>query len=148
MKSPKWDPAIQSGRQVKAYKKYDIVFKLDSAAVIRKAPWTNKEKPYVFKSFDGFFPGGDSAWEKYIEQHLVYPEKAKRKKIQGVVVVQFIVDKEGYMADVEALTGPEILRQSAVTVVKKSPKWLSRLERKSQDYPPSRCNIIFKLDKE
>jgi TonB family protein len=148
VKSPKWDPAIQSGRQVKAYKKYDIVFKLDSAAVIRKAPWTNKEKPYVFKSFDGFFPGGDSAWEKYIEQHLVYPEKAKRKKIQGVVVVQFIVDKEGYMADVEALTGPEILRQSAVTVVKKSPKWLSRLERKSQDYPPSRCNIIFKLDKE
>ena len=147
MKSPKWDPAIQGGRQVKVYKKYDIVFKLDSAAVIRKAPWTNKEKPYVFKSFDGFFPGGDSAWKRYIEQHLVYPKKAKRKKIQGVVVVQFIIDKEGYISDVEALTGPEILRQSAVTVVKKSPKWLSSLERRSQATPPARCNIVFKLDK-
>jgi TonB family protein len=148
MRSPKWDPAIQSGRQVKAYKKYDIIFKLDSASVIRKAPWTDKGKPYVYKSFDGFFPGGDSAWKKYIEQHLVYPQKAKRKKIQGVVVVQFIIDKDGYIADVEALTGPEVLRQSAVTVVKKSPKWLSRLERKSQVAPPARCNVVFKLDKE
>lgn len=147
MKSPRWDPAIQGGRQVKAYKKYDIVFKLDSALLVRKAPWTEKEKSYVYKSFDGFFPGGDSAWKKYIYQHLVYPKKAKRKKIQGIVVVQFIVDKEGYVSDVEALAGPEILRQSAVAVVKKSPKWLSRLERKSQDNPPSRCDIVFKLDR-
>jgi len=147
MKSPKWDPAIQSGRQVKAYKKYDIVFKPDSALIVRKAPWDNKQKPYVFKSFDGFFPGGDSAWKKYIDQHLVYPKKAKRKKIQAVVVVQFIVDKEGYISDVEALTGPEILRQSAVAVVKKSPKWLSRTERRSEGNPPSRCDIVFKLDK-
>lgn len=148
MKSPKWDPAIQGGRQVKAYKKYDIVFKLDSALIIRKTPRDERKKPYVHKSFNGFFPGGDSAWKKYVEQHLVYPEKAKRKKIQGVVVVQFIVDKEGYIADVEAITGPEVLRQSAVTLVKKSPKWLSRLERSSQATPPARCNIVFKLNKE
>jgi protein TonB len=148
MKSPKWDPAIQSGQQVKAYKKYDIVFKLDSALIIRKSTWNKTQKPYVHKSFDGFFPGGDSAWKKYTDQHLVYPKKAKRKKIQGVVVVQFIVDKEGYISDVEALTGPLILRESAVVVVKKSPKWLSRMERKSQDYPPSRCDIVFKLNKE
>jgi TonB family protein len=147
MRSPKWDPAMQSGRQVKAYKKYDIVFKLDSPLIIRKPPSTEKEKPYVYKSFDGFFPGGDSAWKKYIEQHLVYPKKAKRKKIQGVVIVQFIVDKEGNLADVEALTGPEILRQSAVAVVKKSPKWLSRIERKGEGTPPAWCNIVFKLDK-
>lgn len=147
MKSPKWDPAMQSGRQVKAYKKYDIVFNLDSALIIRKSPWDNKQKPYVHKSFDGFFPGGDSAWKKYIDQHLVYPKKAKKKKIQAVVVVQFIIDKDGYICDVEALTGPEILRQSAVTVVKKSPKWLSRLERKGQGNPPYRCDIVFKLDK-
>lgn len=148
LKSPQWDPAIQSGRQVKAYKKYDIVFKPDSALIIRKTPRDEREKPYVYKSFDGFFPGGDSAWKKYVEQHLVYPEKAKRKKIQGVVMVQFIVDKEGYIADVEAISGPEMLRQSAVTVVKKSPKWLSRLERKNQDNPPAWCNIVFKLNKE
>lgn len=147
MKSPKWDPAIQSGRQVKAYKKYDIVFKLDSAFIVRKSPWTNTQKPYVFKSFDGYFPGGDSAWKKYIEQHLVYPKKAKRKKIQGVVVVQFIIDKDGHIADVEALAGPEILRQSAVVLVKKSPLWLPRIQRRSQDFPPSRCDIVFKLDK-
>jgi len=60
-KSPKWDPAIQSGCRVKAYKKYDIVFKLDSALIVRKSPWTETAKPYVYKSFNGYFPGGDSA---------------------------------------------------------------------------------------
>ena len=148
-KSPRWEPAMQSGHHVKTYKKYDIVFKLDSALVIRKTPQGETQKPYVFKSFNGYFPGGDSAWKKYVEQHLVYPKKGKRKKINWVVVVvvQFIVDKDGYIADVEALTGPEAFRQSAVAVVKKSPKWLPRAERKSQDFPPSRCDIVFKLDK-
>ena len=115
----------------------------DSAVTKAKVDTVEEE----WDSFDGFFPGGDSAWKKYIDEHLVYPKKAKRKKIHGVVVVQFIVDKEGYISDVEALTGPEILRQSAVAVVKKSPKWLPRSERKSQGNPPSRCDIIFKLDK-
>jgi len=64
-----------------------------------------------------------------------------------VVVVPFIVDKDGHIADVEALTGPEAFRESAVAVVKKSPKWLPLNERANEGNPPSRCDIVFKLDK-
>ena len=44
-------------------------------------------------------------------------------EIQGAVVVQFIVDKGGMVSDVEAISGPQELRDEAVRVIKKSGKW-------------------------
>jgi protein TonB len=69
------------------------------------------------------FPGGDHAWMIFLQQNLEYPSKAVRKKIQGTVVVQFIVNKDGSISDIQALSGPEELKQAAMDVIKKSPNW-------------------------
>ncbi|HRG69596.1 MAG TPA: TonB family protein [Saprospiraceae bacterium] len=41
------------------------------------------------------YPGGSSSLAKFISSKLVYPNTALRNKIEGVVIVGFVVDKEG-----------------------------------------------------
>lgn len=147
-RSPKWDPSIQGGRQVKTSKKYDIIFKLDSAAVIRKWVWDNWNRGYVRQPLDGFFKGGDSAWKKYVDQNLVYPKEAKEKKIEGTVTVEFMLSENGFPLNAKALSGPEELRQSAIDVVVKSPKWWPRILSGRQVKTIKKRDIVFKLDKE
>ena len=69
------------------------------------------------------FPGGATGWTKFLQENLVYPKKALRKNIQGTVIAQFIVDKDGTLSDIEAIDGPELLREAAVDIIRKSPNW-------------------------
>lgn len=39
------------------------------------------------------------------------------------MVVEFVVDKEGNVSNVQAISGPEVLKQEAIRVIKKSGKW-------------------------
>jgi TonB family protein len=47
-----------------------------------------------------------------------YPEEARRRSIQGQVVVRFVIDKEGNTTDVFAIEGDPLLRDAAVAAVK------------------------------
>jgi protein TonB len=70
------------------------------------------------------FAGGSNAWRTYLENNLHYPKKAFRKNIQGVVRVQFIVSREGYISDVVALNDPGGgLAEEAVRIIQTSPRW-------------------------
>ncbi len=70
------------------------------------------------------FPGGADAWRRYLERSLQYPDAAQENGTQGVVRVQFIVDKEGNISEVTALNNPgDGLAEEAVRIIKKGPKW-------------------------
>jgi periplasmic protein TonB len=69
------------------------------------------------------YPGGASAWQRFLNRNLRYPQEAIDNEISGSVVVQFVVDKEGNVSNVEAVSGPEALAAEAVRVIKKSGKW-------------------------
>lgn len=70
------------------------------------------------------FPGGQDAWRRYLERSLQYPDAAQENGVQGVVRVQFIVDKGGNISEVQALNNPgEGLAEEAVRIIKKGPKW-------------------------
>lgn len=49
------------------------------------------------------FPGGESALINYLSQHVVYPESAAKEKVQGRVVVRFVVKKDGKVDNVEVI---------------------------------------------
>ena len=72
------------------------------------------------------FNDGDPAIEfrKYIAQNLTYPEAAVENGIEGRVIVQFRVSKEGEVVDAVVVRGvsPE-LDQEAVRVTMSSPIW-------------------------
>lgn len=62
--------------------------------------------------------------EKWVYQYLKYPEAALVEGVQGRVMVDFIIDKDGKVTDVRVVKGvsPE-LDAEAVKVVSASPKW-------------------------
>src|ERR1700744_5618737 len=47
------------------------------------------------------FPGGLQAFYKFLAMNVRYPQEAREKKIQGRVIVQFIVERDGSLSDVK-----------------------------------------------
>lgn len=71
------------------------------------------------------YKGGKAAMSKYIYQNMQYPEDAKEKKIEGDVELQFYVDVDGTVANVQVVksVSPSIDAE-AVRVVKSMPDWI------------------------
>ena len=85
-------------------------------------------------------------WGKFLYKTLVYPQDAQDNEIQGTVVVQFIVDKEGNVSDVEAISGPNEFRAEAIRVIKKSGKWKPAIQNGRQVKSYKKQPITFKLE--
>jgi TonB family protein len=83
-------------------------------------------KIYSKVEVEADYPGGYTAWGDYLFKTFRYPDEAINKEIKGTVVVQFIVDKDGSVSDVRAISGPKKggLREEAVRVIKSSGKWI------------------------
>ena len=70
------------------------------------------------------FRGGEQALMQYLAGNIFYPKKARKKGVQGSVVVQFVVEKSGKISSVEAVQriggGCD---EEAVRVVSEMPDW-------------------------
>ncbi len=53
------------------------------------------------------FPGGDEAMFKFVQDNVKYPQAAAAKGIQGTVFVDFVVNRDGNVADVKLRRGVE-----------------------------------------
>jgi len=71
------------------------------------------------------FPGGQKALFDYLRFNTHYPKQAYRKGIQGRVVCQFVVKKDGKISKVEVVrsSGDKSLDREAVRVIRSMPKW-------------------------
>ena len=70
------------------------------------------------------FPGGQEALMKWIEQNKVYPQKALKKGIEGRVIVQFVVKKDGTVTNGKIVRGVDpLLDKEALRLVSIMPKW-------------------------
>jgi TonB family protein len=69
------------------------------------------------------YPGGAHGWMRFLNKTFRYPDEAVEKEIQGTVVLQFIVEKDGSLSAIEALSGPDVLKAEALRVIKQSEKW-------------------------
>jgi protein TonB len=71
------------------------------------------------------FNNGDAnAFSAWVGQHLVYPEISKENNVQGRVILQFTVLKDGSVGNVKVIRSVDAaLDKEAVRVVSSSPKW-------------------------
>lgn len=84
----------------------------------------NENKVYQFVEKQPEFPGGIEACYKYIEENINYPEDAKKQHINGKVYVQFIVKKDGTIANSHVIKGVHpLLDKEAIRVIESMPKW-------------------------
>lgn len=70
------------------------------------------------------FPGGFTEMTKYLQKKVKYPKIARRNRIQGKVILRFIIEADGSVSNVSVLqsVSPE-LDDEAVRVIKGMPKW-------------------------
>ena len=71
------------------------------------------------------FPGGMKGCLDFIQTEMCYPEEAKKAGIQGRVILQFIIEKDG------TPTQPRIVRsvhplldKEALRIIRQMPKWI------------------------
>ena len=77
---------------------------------------------YDVKNAD--FPDGERGLMKFIMKNLTYPPKAISKRIQGRVLLSFIIGEDGSMSDIEVVSSPsEILSDEAIRIAKLMPEW-------------------------
>ena len=71
------------------------------------------------------FPGGQAAMMKFIADSLRYPSVACENRIEGRVVVQFVVDCEGNILNPLVVWSVDpLLDREAIRLVKLMPKWI------------------------
>ena len=104
-------------------------------------PWVDVQQPSEY-------PGGMIAWQRFLTRNLRIPQVAIDNRINGTVIVQFVVDREGNVSNVIALSGPEELRDEAVRVIKRSGKWKPAMQ--NGNYVPSykKQPIVVRIEEE
>jgi TonB family protein len=71
------------------------------------------------------YPGGAAQWLRFLNKTLRYPENAFKNKIEGTVVVQFIIDEEGNPIDLKVIKSVNAeLDAEAVRVISASKDWV------------------------
>ena len=92
-------------------------------------PAQKKDDPNdIFHSvqIEAEFPGGKSAWMRYLERNLNnnLPSDAGAPAGKYTVFVSFMVDQNGFVSDVVAENNPQYgTAEEAVKVIKNGPKW-------------------------
>jgi len=92
------------------------------------------------------FPGGAVEMMKFLQRNLKYPPQIQERKIQGKVVAEFIVNKDGSVTDVKvvkSLNPPcdrEVLR-----VLRMMPRWTAGIQNDQPCRTKVCIPVVFKL---
>ena len=93
------------------------------------------------------FPGGEEAMFKFISENVKYPQEAKDKNISGRVFVNFVVEKDGSVDEVNVLRSiGGGCDEEAVRVVKSMPKWTPGKQKGKPVRVSYIIPFVFKLD--
>ncbi len=90
---------------------------------------------------------GMAGWSNYLSANLGYPTTARRKGIEGTVIVAFIVNTDGTVSDFELLRGiGGGCDEEAIRIVKNSPKWTPGMQDGKAVRTRMRLPINFTLE--
>lgn len=86
---------------------------------------SENDKIFEVVEVSPMFNGGDNALMKYLSKSINYPIHALKNKIQGKVLIQFVVWKDGSIKNVKVIRGvDEYLDKEALRVISAMPNWI------------------------
>jgi len=127
------------------------------AQVDTKIEFKDVEKEIPIESTEVFtvveiqaeFPGGITKLNEFISANLRYPKKAKRKKIEGTVYVEFIIQKDGTVTDPKVIKGiSKECDAEALRIAQIMPNWRPGKQRGIAVKARFVYPIKFKIDNE
>ncbi|MCR4619183.1 MAG: energy transducer TonB [Paludibacteraceae bacterium] len=116
-------------------------------APVQKPVEVAEEPIFVAVEKSASFPGGIDKLYKFLSKELDYPAAAKEAGIQGRVICQFVVNKDGSIVDIAVLKGidPDLDRE-AVAVIKRMPKWIPAEQSGKKVRMRYTLPVVFKLN--
>ena len=113
------------------------------AQPVKEATTSSQDDPEkVYEAVDESpsFPGGLDALMKYLASNIQYPREAVKSKIQGKVILQFVVERDGSIGDLSVRQGVDPrLDAEAMRVVRSMPTWTPG----KKDGKVVRCRFIL-----
>ncbi len=92
------------------------------------------------------FPGGTTALMKFLGDNIKYPVIAQENGIQGRVITNFVVERDGSISDVQVVRGQDpSLDKEAVSVIKTMPKWKPGQQRGKPVRVRFTLPVVFRL---
>lgn len=126
----------------------DAKDKNDDTQALSPLPVKDPNNPLNFRVVEELpdFPGGMVEFMKWLRNNLKYPVMAKQQKIEGKVVVSFIVNKDGTTANAKVVTSVDpLLDREALRVVRMLPKWKPGTQKGKPCQTMICIPIVFKL---
>jgi TonB family protein len=80
---------------------------------------------YIISEEMASFPGGEMDMYSWLGNNIKYPIDAKETGVAGIVIITFVIEKDGSLTDVQVLNGIGAgCDEEAVRVIKAMPKWI------------------------
>nr|WP_302828972.1 M56 family metallopeptidase [uncultured Bacteroides sp.] len=96
-----------------------------------------------------FLDGGMSGLMTYLSKNVKYPAEAISQKIEGRVVVQFVINKDGSISDVGLTRSANpLLDKEAIRVISAMPKWKPGMQRGMAVRVKYTVPVMFRLPAE
>ena len=125
---------------------------INEIQVVSYAPQPKaEEQGEVFQAVEeaAMFPGGMEAMMKYLQENIKYPEQAKNNGVQGRVIVQFVVNKDGSISnDTVVRSVDPMLDAEAIRVVRNMPNWTPGKQKGEAVRVRFTLPVTFRLDGE
>lgn len=161
---PKWKPGMQKGQPVRVKYTVPVMFrlsdngqkeeykpvpKIDETVVVGYVPkQVPAEEDPVFEVVENMpeFPGGMGGLMQYLSKNIKYPVEAQKAGIQGRVIMQVIIDKNGNVTNPK-VTQPvdPLLDTEAIRVTASMPKWKPGTQRGMPVNVKYTFPIVFRL---
>lgn len=104
--------------------KEEVVAPVSPKAKEAPADSTAKEEVFMVAEQMPEYPGGMKEMLKFLQENVKYPENAMKNNVQGRVIVQFVVEKDGTPTEFKVLRSVDPdLDAEALRVMKAMPKW-------------------------
>ena len=154
---PNWKPGKQKGEAVNVMYTLPVMFRLDGDADKKEAA-TPKEadtqteakvdENTIFQVVQEMpeFPGGMAECMKWLGKNVNYPATAMEKGIQGRVIIQFVVERDGSITEPTVARGidPD-LDKEALRVVSAMPNWIPGKQRGQAVRVKYTLPVMFRL---
>ena len=161
---PNWKPGMQKGKAVRVKYTVPVMFrlsddgqkeeykpvpKIDETVVVGYVPkQTPAEEDPIFEVVENMpeFPGGMGGLMQYLSKNIKYPVEAQKAGIQGRVIMQVIIDKNGNVTNPK-VTQPvdPLLDTEAIRVTTSMPKWKPGTQRGMPVNVKYTFPIVFRL---
>jgi protein TonB len=129
-------------------KAFNLILFIAVAAVVHSQDSSSSKADSIYEKaeIEASYPGGPIAWQRYLDNNMPSSFAFAAKNDGVIVVVQFIVDVDGKVSMVKAISGPPERYKETVKLIKKSGKWTPAAQGGRQVKSYKKMPIKFKSD--